>query len=322
MGTVYSVSDPRLARRVAVKMHQPPKDEDQKAFQRFVREAQTTGRLEHPCIPPVYEYGETSQGQPYFALKWLEGKTLAEVIDGLRQGDEELHKKLDFATRYQIAIKLCEALGYAHGQGVLHRDLKPENVMLGQYGETWLVDWGVAGPPSEASQEKTDRLTEGPSFMGTLAYAAPEQVAGCYSPLSDQYSLGALLYELFTLAPAHPGETRMEVLTAVTANPVKPAESLKHPKQGRVPREVSVILGKMLAKKPEDRYSNLGEVTQAFKRVVAGDFPAICPHTATKRALLRFGKFLDNHNYWFMPLLMLWLAYPLYAAVSWLITKI
>lgn len=318
MGSVYRVEDPRLARQVAVKVHRDSEEQESSAVKRFVREAQTTGRLEHPGIPPVYEMGETVDGTPYFALKWLEGTTLESLIGQLREGDKAFHERYDFPARYQIALKLCEALSYAHNEGIIHRDIKPENVILGKFGEVWLVDWGVAGPATDSPDEESTRLTTEPSFMGTLSYAAPEQLAGSYSTASDQYSLGALLYELFSLHPAHPGETRMEVLVAVTNSQPKPAERYFDSRQGRVPREVSLMLTKMLNKDPKQRFFDISEVTEELKKISGGDISVVCPHTLTKRTLTRFIRFLDNHHYWFMPLLLLWLLYPVYALSTWL----
>jgi eukaryotic-like serine/threonine-protein kinase len=321
MGSVFRVEDPRLGRQVAVKVLRQAPSEQPKNTERFRFEARTTGCLEHPSIPPVYEYGETAEGLPYFALKLLDGETLRSVIERLRQGDVQTHKTYDFANRIRIAIKLCEALDFAHSQTMLHRDIKPENIMLGPFGEVWLVDWGLAGPPNEEQQNEQpsqERLTEEPTMMGTLQYAAPEQLACHYSQATDQYSLGAVFYELFTLEPAHPGENRMEILTAVLNETPKPAERITHRSQGRVPREISVLLARMIAKKPEERFDSLSSVRQELKVIEGGDIHAICPHTFAKKSLYRVGKTLDNHNYWLMPLLILWLLYPLYALVYWI----
>ena len=318
MGQVYRVTDPRLARTVALKMLQS--DLPEKLSARFENEARITGRLEHPSIPPVYEYGETDQKVPYFALKLLNGHTLEEVIQKLREGDKDTHEKYDFPERMRICIRLCEALEYAHSQGVLHRDIKPENVMLGPFGEVWLLDWGVAGPPSEpmGNEEKTDRLTEESTFMGTMTYAAPEQLAGIYSPQSDQYSLGAVFYELFCLEAAHKGKDRIELMTSVLHETPRSPESIKKPLQGRVPREVSNLLKRMLQKKPEDRFESIAAVKEELQTIVGGDISVVCPHTLTKKTMHRIGKALDNHNYWLMPLILLWLLYPLYALSHWL----
>ena len=326
MGNVFRVDDPRLGRSIAVKVLHSERSEEIVQKQRFQKEARTIGGLEHPSIPPVYEYGETDQGLPYFALKLLEGENLASLIQKLRGQDPAAHSRWPFAERVLVALRLCEALEYAHSRQLLHRDIKPENVMLGPFGEVWLVDWGVAGPPSEPTAEEKEafekRLTEEPTFMGTLQYAAPEQIAGTYTEASDQYSLGATLYEFFCLEPAHPGKTRMEVLTAVINDLPKDAEFQPQPIQGRVPREVSVLLKRMLQKKPEERFAGMSEVKDEFRLISGGDIRPICPHTLTKKALFRFGRHLDNYGYWLMPLILLWLLYPLYSLINLALSKI
>jgi serine/threonine protein kinase len=318
MGQVFRVKDPRLARTVALKVLQS--DLPANLAERFENEARITGRLEHPSIPPVYEYGETEEKVPYFALKLLNGSTLEEVIKKLQDSDEDAHEKYDFAERLRICLRLCEALDYAHSEGVLHRDIKPENVMLGPFGEVWLLDWGVAGPPSEPedSEPSEKRLTEEATFMGTLEFASPEQLAGIYSSATDQYSLGALIYELFTLEPAHRGENRMEVMTAVIQEIPEPAERYSKPIQGRVPREISNLLKRMLEKEPEARFESLGEIRDALQTIVEGDIPVVCPHTLAKKTMYLIGRALDNHNLWLMPMLMLWLLFPLFAFSYWL----
>lgn len=309
MAVVYRALDPRLDRQVAVKVLHGSDDNPQFGH-RFKNEARITGTLEHPSIPPVYEYGETSEAKPYFCLKLLEGDTLAQVIERLRNGALDTHQSYPFSLRLRIALRLVEALQYAHSRDLLHRDIKPENIMLGSYGEVWLVDWGLAGPPSEDTPREGERLTEEPTFMGTLEYAAPEQLAGVYTPATDQYSLGAVLYEFFCLKPAHPGESRYEIMTNVVQSVPPDAENFSSKEQGRVPREVSRVLRKMLAKNPAERYQGMKEVAQELATIIEGDIPAVCPHTLAKKSMHRLGRILDNHNYWLMPLLMLWLLSP------------
>lgn len=321
MGNVFEVEDPRLGRKVAVKLLHEERSTEPTVLERFRKEACTTGGLEHPSIPPIYEMGETNDGLPYFALKLLRGDTLASIIEKLKAQDPDTHSRWSFPERISMSIRLCEALEYAHGRKIIHRDIKPENIMLGPFGEVWLVDWGVAGPPTELDGEDKDefekRLTTEPTFMGTLQYAAPEQLAGTYSPATDQYSLGAVLYELFCLEPAHQGESRMQVLTAVINDKPKAAEFFPKPVQGRVPREISVLIQRMLSKEPEERFANIGDIKEELRIISGGDIHAICPHTFTKKAMFRFGKHLDNYGYWLMPLVLLWLLYPLYALVQW-----
>ena len=318
-GSVFRVLDPRLERDVALKVLHDT-DDKERYIERFEREAVTTGRLEHPSIPPVYEYGKDVDGLPYFVLKYLEGEDLSRVIARLRDGDKKTHEAFPFSRRVLVCIRLCEAVNYAHAAGVLHRDIKPENIMLGPFGEVWLVDWGLAvnNPESEGQTVPEGEITQENTFLGTLSYAAPEQVTGDFSPASDQYSLGTVFYEFFSLQKAHSGETVQELLESAVSKVPRVAESVRNREQGRVPREISVVIKRMLEKKKKDRFPSIDVVLREFEIIAGGDIRPICPHTLTKKGLHRFGRFLDNHNYWFMPLALIWLLYPLYALVEFL----
>lgn len=310
-GSVYKADDPRIGRSVAVKVLHSELMRDQRHSQRFQREVEATATLEHPNIPPVYEVGETSAGRPYMALKLLEGERLELVIQRLQKGDAQTHQQFPFSRRISLAMSLCDALEYAHERGILHRDIKPDNVMLGQHGEVWLVDWGLAAPPTEARNANDIKVTEEYSFVGTLATAAPEQLGGETSAKSDQYSLGVVLYELFALRSPYKGESKFEIMQALLNDVPKPAENYIDRIQGRVPREISVLIARMLCKKPEERFENIREVRQEFNIIQGGDIRAICPHTLMKKSGHRLGRLLDTHNLWLAPLVLLWLAYPL-----------
>ena len=310
-GAVFKADDPRIGRSVAVKVLHSELMRDKRHSQRFQREVEATATLEHPNIPPVYEVGETSSGRPYMALKLLEGERLQEVIERLEKGDAETHQQFSFTRRISIAMALCDALEYAHERGILHRDIKPENIMLGQHGEVWLVDWGLAAPPSEERGANDIKVTDEYSFVGTLATAAPEQLGGETSAQSDQYSLGVVLYELFALRSPSKGESKFEIMQALLNDVPKPAENFIGKVQGRVPREISVLLVRMLQKKPEDRFTDIREVNQELSIIQGGDIRAICPHTMMKKTGHRLGRLLDTHNLWLAPLVLLWLAYPL-----------
>lgn len=309
-GTVFKAEDPRIGRRVAVKVLHPDLMKEQRHAARFLREVKATGTLEHPNIPPVYEFGETEGGRPYMALKLIEGQTLESLVTKLAAGDETAHAEFPIHRRLQIAIALCDALEYAHERDILHRDLKPENVMLGQHGEVWLVDWGLASAPS-GEREEDDNLTGEHTFVGTLSTAAPEQLAGQYSKASDQYSLGVVLYFLFALRNPHVGNNRFERMTALLNEVPKAAESFVLPVQGRVPREISVLLARMLKKDPKERFDSVRQVKQELSIILGGDIHAICPHTFLKKSGHRLGRILDTHNMILAPLVMLWLLYPL-----------
>ncbi len=321
-GSVYRATDPRIGRSVAVKVLHTELMRDQRHAQRFQREVEATALLEHPNIPPVYEVGETSAGRPYMALKLLEGERLEQVIARLKKDDAETHRQFPYSRRVSIAIALCDALEYAHSRSILHRDIKPDNIMLGPHGEVWLVDWGLAAPPSEERSPNDITVTEEYSFVGTLATAAPEQLAGETSPLSDQYSLGVVLYELFALRSPYKGESKFEVMQALLNDVPKPAENYIGRLQGRVPREISVLLARMLKKKPEERFSDIREIREEFRIIQDGDIRAICPHTFMKKSGHRLGRLLDTHNIWLAPIVLLWLAYPIVHLIYLVVGKL
>lgn len=169
MGVVYTAHDPILDREVAIKSVPPGTLAGSEEVQRFLGEARATGRLQHPCIPPVYELGKADDGRPFFALQLIRGQSMGQLIRQLREGKAELHQQYRFHHRLEVFLKVCEAVAYAHSQGVLHRDIKPDNIMLGECGEVFLVDWGLAREESKSSD-----LTGQWSVIGTPGYLAPE----------------------------------------------------------------------------------------------------------------------------------------------------
>ncbi len=321
-GAVFKASDPRAGRSVAVKILHADVMRDPRHSQRFQREVEATAKLEHPNIPPLYEAGETVSGRPYMALRLIEGERLDQVIARLAKGDAETHVQFPFSRRVAIAIDLCDALEYAHGRGILHRDIKPENIMLGEHGEVWLVDWGLAAPPAEERTPDDITVTEDFSFVGTLATAAPEQLGGVTSPASDQYSLGVVLYELFALRSPYPGKTRFEVMQALLNHTPKAAERFISPIQGRVPREISVLIARMLRRKPEERFTDIAVVKKELTIIQDGDIRAICPHTFMKKQGHRLGRLLDTHNLWLAPLVLIWLSYPIIHLIYLVVGKL
>ncbi len=236
MGTVYRAFDTRLRRDVAVKILTAIEDKSvsSQGKQRFIKEAQITGQLQHPGIPPVHELGTLEDGRPFLAMKLVKGRTLHELLRRRSSPAEEL-------SRY-IAIfeQICHAIGYAHSHRVLHRDLKPSNVMVGAHGEVQVMDWGLAKVLTEQPQEEphpqddadevlptlslatkidtadqADSATRTGQVLGTPAYMAPEQAAGEIDKLdqrSDVFGLGAILCEILTGKPPYSGKNVHEVL--------------------------------------------------------------------------------------------------------------
>jgi serine/threonine-protein kinase len=203
MGEVIAARDPKIGRALAVKrMHAATSDE---AVARFLREAKIQARLDHPAIVPVYDLGTDRDGKPYFTMKRLAGTTLAHM---LAAGDHGLNELL------RAFVDVCRAIDFAHDRGVVHRDLKPSNVMLGDFGEVYVLDWGIArvvgdressaGAPGDITT--LEGQTQVGALLGTPGYMAPEQARGDaeLGPPADVYALGCILFEILAGEAVHP----------------------------------------------------------------------------------------------------------------------
>jgi WD40 repeat protein/tRNA A-37 threonylcarbamoyl transferase component Bud32 len=214
LGEIFVARDQDLNRLVALKTIQDAHADHPECRIRFVREAEITGKLEHPGIVPVYGVGETTEGRPFYAMRLIQGETLQEAIRRYHRTPHPRNKP-DLELRRLLGrfVAVCNAMAYAHSQGVIHRDLKPENIMLGDYGETIVVDWGLAKSVWRAEEEvgtttpvasrwaRDTSATQVGRVLGTPQFMSPEQAAGATASLSefsDIYSLGATLYCLLT----------------------------------------------------------------------------------------------------------------------------
>ena len=289
-GEVLLVSDLGIDRQVAMKRLKPELHHPS-YVKRFINEARIVGKLEHPNIVPIHDLGVDEDGSFFFVMKRVEGETLEEIIERLREGDSATHKKFSFETRVQIIIECLRALQFAHSKGVVHRDIKPANIMLGENSEVMVMDWGLAAYRAElnltAPQVDDPKLTQEGSLMGTPAYMAPEQAEGRNHEVdlrSDLYALGAVAYELFTLEH-YLGEltTLMDTLHRVLHHQPKTPMAIHHPAQGRVPAELSHFLLRGLEKEPAKRYQRSEEMLIDLHRIVDGNFDIECPITLTKR---------------------------------------
>ena len=220
LGVVYAAHDSELNRRVALKEIRDECAHDGASRQRFELEAVITGGLEHPGIVPIYGFGRHADGRPFYAMRFIEGVSLKEAVDICQAADRSRGDPAERASSLRHLLRrfldVCHAIDYAHSKGVLHRDLKPSNVMLGPFGETLVVDWGLAKILESAEAGTTDRVREAVSTaasgaagtptltanaVGTPAYMSPEQAAGRHDlvgPASDVYSLGGMLYYVLT----------------------------------------------------------------------------------------------------------------------------
>ena len=231
MGVVLKGHDADLGRDLAVKVLREQYRDQPDMVCRFIEEAQIGGQLQHPGVVPIYELGTLADRRPYFAMKLIRGRTLAEVLAD-RGAPADDHPRL-----LGIFESVCQTMAYAHARGVIHRDLKPSNIMVGRFGEVQVVDWGLAkvltredeagveeGPVigSEPHEETVATARSGGdselsmpgSVMGTPAYMAPEQARGEVDALderADVFALGSILCEILTGAPAFVGESPVEI---------------------------------------------------------------------------------------------------------------
>ncbi|NQZ59890.1 MAG: serine/threonine protein kinase, partial [Lentisphaeraceae bacterium] len=240
MGTIYDAYDRNLRRKVAIKSISPEKANDSLTRKYFTKEAQITGQLEHPNIIPVYEMGLNPQRELYYVMKRIRGITLAKIIHELRVGRRKYVKRFTIGKLLAIFQKVCDAISFAHSRGVLHLDIKPENIMVGEFGEVLILDWGIARLRKRSQNIKSeifvtlddavnfDSEFESQKVIGTPAYMAPEQATGqakIVGTRTDIYALGAVLYNILTLRPPASGSsTTVIIKKIVTKNIIHPLE--------------------------------------------------------------------------------------------------
>lgn len=304
VGEVLRARDRLLGREVAIKRLLPGYTQDTEFLERFMAEARATGQLEHPNIPPIYEYGKDEEGNPFFALKLVRGQNMRAVIDKLRAGDELLLQQYSFHARLQVFQKVCQAVAYAHERQVYHCDIKPDNIMLGDFGEVFLLDWGMAQVADEPEAE---------AFSGTPLYAAPEALtSNRATPTAEVYSLGATLYEWLTLEPPYQAEHLNELLRKIlTESPQHPFWRT-HPVQDRVPIEMCNIVLHAMERDLKKRPQTVEQLLNEVQNVLQGDICPVCPTTTMKFGYRHLARFVDNYPV-AVFFVLLWLLYPLYS---------
>jgi serine/threonine-protein kinase len=281
MGTVSLCHDRRLGRDVAMKVMQDGLARDPAARLRFEREARVQGQLEHAAIVPVHDIGVTEDGSPFFTMKRVQGQSLHAVLGALRRGDPAAADAYGPRRLLNAFASVCQAVALAHSRGIIHRDIKPANVMFGDFGEVYLLDWGVAKVrtpgPADATQPAIvwlpSPVAEGGSGMGmmlgTIGYMAPEQARG--EPVderADVYSLGVILFEILTLQRLHPAGAPAALESTLRGPEARP--SLRAPER-RVPRELDDLCVRATALDARDRPAGARELHDAIERVLDGD---------------------------------------------------
>ena len=303
IGKVLLVFDRHLGREVALKELLPSGVEGSGAATpasgrstrrspaelRFVNEARVTGQLEHPGVVPVYELGRRADGTIYYAMKLVRGRTFGQALEG-----RDLRGRLELLPHF---VDLCHAVAYAHSRGVVHRDIKPENVMLGDFGETVVLDWGLAKVKGQKDllsgklAQQADRLQHASAVstvvgvpIGTPSYMPPEQALGEVDEIderSDVYSLGAVLYELLTGSPPFSGKTAFEVVRNVLGQELVAPSSL----EPECPPELAAIAVRALHKERDGRYADAAALAKDVRAFLTGGL--VGAHRYSLAALLR-----------------------------------
>ena len=285
LGVVFTAYQEELDRTVALKRIRPDRLQSS-ARRRFLREAALTARLQHPGIVPIYGLGQDDAG-PFYTMPFIQGQTLQEAIDRFH-GDDSLRgdpgrRSLGFRGLLQQFVAACNTLAYAHDQGVVHRDLKPANIMIGPYGETLVMDWGLAkrlgGDDAAANAEgnapspgpSSERLTATGEILGTPQYMSPEQANGEPAGTDgDIFCLGLILYAVLTGKTAFEESSFRDAdrLKAVREAAIVPPRSW----DAKLPRGLEAICLKGLAARPEDRFASARALANDVTRWL-GDEP-------------------------------------------------
>ncbi|APR78043.1 Serine/threonine-protein kinase PknB [Minicystis rosea] len=266
MGEVALCKDDWVDREVALKTIREIQADTAEARARFLREMRVQGRLEHPSIVPVYDFGVDAEGQMYFTMRRVRGQTLRQILTALGHGDEEMVRRYSRHKLLTAMVSVCLAVHYAHTQGVLHRDLKPSNIMLGEFGEVYVLDWGIA---KLIEATAATEVTQDGATLGTPSYMSPEQLLGkrVIDARTDVYALGMIFFEVLALRALHTGRDRAEIaeatLTGLDARPSAYAND--------VPPELDAVCARATARDPAGRFGTAQEMAASIERFLEGD---------------------------------------------------
>ncbi len=272
---VVLARDHYLGREVAMKIQMPLPDDRGHLKARFMEEAQATGQLEHPNIIPVYDMGVLDTGEHFYTMKYVRKSNFRRVIHQLRLGRPEALRHYSLIKLLTIFNQVCMAVDYAHSKGVIHRDLKPENLLLGDYGEVIVMDWGIAKVIGDEIQTTSSAIgrknTPENTVYGTPEYMAPEQAMGFSNhPAVDIYSLGAVLYEILCLSPPFEGKTPVKTMIAVVREKLVPPTERAVEFGRHVPPLLEEICLTAMNKKPELRQASAKALRDQIEDYVEG----------------------------------------------------
>ena len=290
VGIILGARDPIVGRRVAIKVLRPELEGDERVLADFTKEARVTGQLDHPNIVPVYDFG-SGERSPFLVMKWIPGKSLLDLVRPERSGPKQPDQ---LRSLLQIVLRLCEALSFAHARGVVHCDLKPENVMVGDHGQVYLMDWGMAvltenqtkaGIPADSEPNYAEHLAsssethsvvraagqapEHGQARGTPAYMAPEQAFGLIDEIderTDVFGMGGILCEILL---GEPPNNQRTLLGSGTFGRDSGAPTYSRV-WSQLPPELCRITAKALAPKRADRYPNIAALRSDLEQFLHG----------------------------------------------------
>ncbi len=272
---LFSTLDLNLQRSVAYKtLHEDLRNSEMETT-RFLREARVTANIQHPGTVPLYELGRDRDGQLFFTMKKVDGQDLREILFDLRQEVPEVVEKFPLPRLLDILIQVCQTIAYSHNLGVIHRDLKPANIIVGKFGEVYVLDWGLAkvlgapslADPKDIKNEKSDTtLTPVGRHYGTPMYMPPEIAKGepDLDGRTDVFSLGIILFEMLTLSFFVEGTDPYEIKKQILERPLPlPREIAPH---RNIPRDLQAICMKALKRNKLERYSSVSSFLEDLQR--------------------------------------------------------
>ena len=291
MAYVFRARDLNCQRSVALKMIMDKEGNEEEVTRRFIEEAQITSQLDHPAIVPIYELSRDAKGNPFYIMKLIKGRNLEELLKEIREGNKETIKQYSLVRLLNIFSKICDAIAFAASKNIVHRDIKPENIMIGQYGEVFVMDWGIAKVLNSEDIKQMSNNTPLPQYdpdfiktiscdasvnvsstfhgqiLGTPSFMAPEQVQPQHMPLTpraDIYALGGLLYTILTLAHPHEKDNLEKLFKEKLSGKIIPPhlriKNAPHLPDKRVPYSLSAVVMKAMQTEPINRYASANEL--------------------------------------------------------------
>jgi serine/threonine-protein kinase len=285
--------DTYLGREVVFKKLLPEFRDDEVMIRRFLREARVTALIQHPATVPVYEVGRDDENIPYFTMKKVAGHSLQEILSGIASHDPEYRAFDSREKLIDIIIQVAQAIAYAHECGVVHRDIKPANILVGDFGEVLVMDWGIAKVMGEKDEnledphgdldQPADGITLKGKVYGTPRYMSPEQAKGetNIDHRTDIFSLGAVIYEALTQRPLFFGADRKEVLHQILTRRIKSPAKLEPLKL--IPAPLDALCMHALEKHADDRYQTMRELVEDLEHYRRNEGVSVIEETPWQR---------------------------------------